>query len=217
MKNKELLRQAFVHRSYINEHPDFGLDHNERLEFLGDAVLEIVVTEFLYFKFPDKPEGDLTNLRASLVNAKMLSQVAFDLEIEDNLYLSKGESRDKGSKARSYILADVIEAIIGALYLDQGIKVAEKFIEKNILSRLGDVLDQQLYMDPKSTFQEKAQEIYGTTPHYIVMSESGPDHAKIFKMAVFIGDEKVAIGEGTSKQEAQVDAAQKAIQKKNWE
>jgi len=217
MKNKDLLKQAFVHRSYINEHPDFALDHNERLEFLGDAVLEIIVTEFLYFKFPDKPEGDLTNLRASLVNAKMLSQVAVDLAIENNLYLSKGEARDRGGKARSYILADVIEAIIGAVYLDQGMKVAKLFIEQNILSRLDDVLAQELYLDPKSKFQEKAQEFYGITPHYAVISENGPDHAKIFKVAVFIGDEKIAQGEGTSKQEAQVEAATNALIAKDWQ
>lgn len=217
MKNQQLLKQAFVHRSYINEHPDFALDHNERLEFLGDAVLEIIVTEFLYFKFPDKPEGELTNLRASLVNAKMLSQVAADLNIERNLYLSKGEARDKGSKARSYILADAVEAVIGALYLDQGLSVAKKFIKTNILSRLDTVLKQELYLDPKSKFQEKAQEIYGITPHYAVVAENGPDHAKIFKIAVFIGDEKIAQGEGTSKQEAQVEAASKALIKKNWQ
>src|SRR3989339_422165 len=207
MKNQDLLRQALVHRSYINEHSDFELDHNERLEFLGDAVLEIIVTEYLYFTFPDKPEGELTNLRASLVNAKMLSQVASDLAIEENLYLSRGESRDNDSKARSFILADAVEAIIGALYLDGGMEAAKQFIASNVLTHLNEVLKNELYLDPKSKFQERAQEVYGVTPHYIVLSESGPDHAKVFHIAVFIGEEKIAEGTGTSKQEAQVAAA----------
>lgn len=216
LKDKNLLKQAVVHRSYLNEHPDFELDHNERLEFLGDAVLEIVVTEFLYFTFPDKPEGELTNLRASLVNAKMLATVARDLDIENNLYLSKGEARDANSKARNYILADAVEAIIGAVYLDQGMPAAKAFIETHILSRLQEVLKHKLYLDPKSIFQEKAQEVYGVTPHYTVVNEEGPDHAKVFDVAVFIGEEQVAQGRGTSKQEAQVEAAIKALQEKGW-
>ena len=216
MRDKDLLRQALVHRSYINEHPDFELDHNERLEFLGDAVLEIIVTEYLYFTFPDKPEGDLTNLRASLVNAKMLAHVARDLTIEDNLYLSKGESRDSDSKARNYILADALEAIIGALYLDQGMDATREFVHTVVLSRLSDVLKNELYVDPKSKFQEKSQEVYGLTPHYSVISENGPDHAKVFHIAVYIGEEKVAEGTGTSKQEAQVEAAAAALAVKGW-
>lgn len=216
LKNKNLLKQAVVHRSYLNEHPEFELDHNERLEFLGDAVLEIIVTEFLYFTFPEKPEGELTNLRASLVNAKMLATVARDLDIENNLYLSKGESRDAQSKARNYILADAVEAIIGAVYLDQGMAGAKQFVEAQVLSRLKDVLKHKLYLDPKSTFQEKAQEIHGVTPHYVVLSEEGPDHAKVFDIAVYIGNEEVARGKGTSKQEAQVEAAIKALQEKGW-
>ncbi|MFH1325903.1 MAG: ribonuclease III [Candidatus Falkowbacteria bacterium] len=215
-KNEDLLKQALVHRSYINEHSDFELDHNERLEFLGDAVLEIVVTEFLYHKFPEKPEGQLTNLRASLVNAKMLTQIAYELGIEPNLYLSKGESKDSNTKARNYIIADAVEAIIGAIYLDRGASVAKKFIVEKILSHLDEVLDQQLYLDPKSTFQEKAQELYNITPHYSVLSEIGPDHKKIFDVGVYIGEELVAKGKGTSKQEAQVEAALTAIEKKKW-
>jgi len=126
-KNKDLLRQALVHRSYLNEHPDFSVGHNERLEFLGDAVLEIVITEHLYLNYPNTPEGDLTNWRASLVNAKMLYRVASELGVENFLFLSRGESRDKNSKARQYILANSIEAIIGAIYLDQGIEPARQF------------------------------------------------------------------------------------------
>jgi len=215
-KNKDLLKQAMVHRSYINEHSDFKLDHNERLEFLGDAVLEIVVTEFLYFKFPEKPEGELTNLRASLVNAKMLSKVAIELDIDGNLYLSKGESKDKNTKARQYILADAVEAIIGAIHLDQGIKKSEKFIKNKILSHLDEVIEQELYLDPKSKFQEKSQEVCNITPHYSVLSETGPDHAKTFEVGLYIEDKLVAKGKGTSKQEAQVDAAAKGLEEKDW-
>ncbi|PIT93660.1 ribonuclease III [Candidatus Falkowbacteria bacterium CG10_big_fil_rev_8_21_14_0_10_43_11] len=215
-KNKELLKQAMVHRSYLNEHVSFALSHNERLEFLGDAVLELIVTEHLYFKFPDKPEGDLTNLRASLVNAKMLAQVAEALEIEDSLYLSRGESKDANSKARQFILADAVEAIIGAVYLDQGSHAAKKFISRKILCHLDEVIERELYLDPKSKFQERSQELYGITPHYIVISENGPDHAKNFAVGAYIGDEFIAQGNGTSKQEAQVKAAAEALKKKGW-
>jgi len=215
-KNKDLLKQAMVHRSYLNEHSNFELDHNERFEFLGDAVLEIVVTEFLYFKFPDKPEGDLTNLRASLVNAKMLSFVAQGLDIDDYLYLSRGESKDKNSKARQYILADAVEAIIGAIFLDQGTRAAKKFIKNKILCNLDKVIKEQLYLDPKSKFQEKSQEVYGITPHYNVISECGPDHDKVFTIGLYIGEDFVAQGKGNSKQEAQVEAAIAGIKKKKW-
>jgi len=161
-KDLDLLKQAVVHRSYLNEHPDFKTGHNERLEFLGDAVLEIAVTEYLYLTYPEVPEGDLTNWRASLVNSKMLYEVANELGIEKNLYLSKGEAKDKNKKSRQFILADAVEAIIGAIYLDQGIKVAKKFILKNIVSKLDMILENKLYLDPKSRFQEKSQEEKGT-------------------------------------------------------
>lgn len=215
-KNQDLLRQAMVHRSYLNEHPEFPLGHNERLEFLGDAVLEIVVTENLYHNYPETPEGDLTNWRASLVNAKMLAFVAGEMKIEEFLYLSKGESKDKNSKARQYILANAIEAIIGAIYLDQGIEPAGKFIHERILFRLQAILADELYLDPKSKFQEKAQEIFKLTPHYKILSESGPDHNKIFDVGLYLGDELVSHGQGSSKQEAQIDAAAKGIKVKGW-
>lgn len=214
--NQDLLRQSVVHRSYLNEHPEFNLSQNERLEFLGDAVLEIVVTEHLFQKYPDTPEGDLTNWRASLVNAKMLASIAQEIEIEKFLYLSKGESKDKNSKARLYILANAIEALIGAIYLDQGIEAAKKFILDKIVVKLGFILDNKLYLDPKSKFQEKAQDVHGITPHYKVLSEMGPDHAKTFEIGLYLSDELIAIGEGTSKQEAQVDAAAKGLKKKGW-
>lgn len=215
-KNKELLKQAIVHRSYLNEHPDFELNHNERLEFLGDAVLEIIVTEHLFYNFPDNPEGDLTNWRASLVNSKMLAIIAQEIALEDYLYLSKGEARDKNSKARQYILADAVEALIGAIYLDQGMRSTIKFIKARILSKLEHILTNQLYLDPKSKFQEKSQEELGITPHYKVLKESGPDHAKTFEVGLYTGDKLVAKGKGLSKQEAQVNAAIKGIKKKGW-
>jgi ribonuclease-3 len=215
-KNDSLLKQALVHRSYLNEHPDFNIGHNERLEFLGDAVLEIVVTEFLYLSFENTPEGDLTNWRASLVNAKMLYEVARDLGIEEDLYLSKGESKDKNKKSRQYILADAVEAIIGAMYLDQGIEVAKKFILTNVVSRLDEILENQSYLDPKSHFQEKSQELKGITPHYQILDETGPDHAKIFTVGLYLGEELIISGVGSSKQEAQVDAAAKGLKKLAW-
>ena len=215
-KDKDLIRQAMVHRSYLNEHPDFRVGHNERLEFLGDAVLEIVVTEHLFLSFKDVPEGDLTNWRASLVNAKMLYEIAQELSIEDYLYLSKGEARDKNKKSRQFILANAIEAIIGAIYLDQGITAAKKFIIKNIVCKLDGILENRLYLDPKSRFQEKAQEEKGVTPRYQILEESGPDHAKTFQVGLYLGDDLVASGSGLSKQEAQVEAAIKGIKKMGW-
>jgi len=215
-KNSDLLKQAVVHRSYLNEHPDFELHHNERLEFLGDAVLEIIVTEILFHDFMDTPEGDLTNWRASLVNYRMLATIADELGIDKYLYLSKGESKDKNSKARQIILANAMEAIIGAIYLDQGIRPAKKFIKAFIVSKLDNILTNQLYLDPKSKFQERAQEIYGVTPHYKVLSESGPDHAKDFVVGLYLNNELVAQGKGTSKQEAQVAAADEGLKNKNW-
>lgn len=215
-KNQDLLKQSVVHRSYLNEHSDFKLEHNERLEFLGDAVLEIIVTEYLFHTFPDKPEGELTNWRASLVCSKMLSDVAKEIGLEEYLYLSRGESKDKKSKARQYILANAVEALIGAIYLDQGVNPAEQFINEFIISKLDNILENKLYMDPKSRFQEKAQEETGITPHYKVLSETGPDHAKNFTVGLFLGDDMVASGEGSSKQEAQVEAAEKGIKIKSW-
>jgi len=215
-KNESLLKQALVHRSYLNEHPDFKIGHNERLEFLGDAVLEIVVTEFLYLNFTTTPEGDLTNWRASLVNAKMLYEIAAELDVEECLYLSKGESKDKNKKSRQFILANSVEAIIGAMYLDQGIEAAKKFILKNVVSKLDDILRNQTYLDPKSRFQEKAQEERGITPHYQILDETGPDHAKIFTVGLYLDEELISSGKGSSKQEAQVEAAANGLKKMNW-
>jgi ribonuclease-3 len=215
-KERDMLVQAFVHRSYLNEHPDFKLDHNERLEFLGDAVIELVVTEYLYANFPN-PEGDLTNWRAALVNAKMLSEIASEIGMEDYLYLSRGEAKDAGSKARQFILANAIEALIGAIYLDQGMAGARQFIDRFVLTKFAYILEHKLYIDPKSRFQEIAQETMGVTPSYKVISETGPDHAKEFNVGVYLGAELVANGLGSSKQDAQIEAARKALETKGWQ
>ena len=215
--NKDFLRQSVVHRSYINENPKFSLGHNERLEFLGDAVLELVVTEYLFVKYPNSPEGEMTNFRASLVNANKLSEIASEIGLEPFLYLSKGKSKDKHSKARQYILANALEAVIGAIYLDQGKIAVEQFIKERILTKIDYIIQHKLYLDPKSRFQEMAQEKAGVTPNYKVHKEEGPDHAKIFSIGVYLGNELVVEGKGSSKQEAQIEAAEKALKVKGWE
>lgn len=214
--NRDFLLQALVHRSYINEHPDFKVGHNERLEFLGDAVLELVITKFLYNSF-DIDEGKLTNLRAALVNAKICADIANDVGLEEFLFLSKGEQKDAGSKARLYILANATEAVIGALYMDGGIDAASDFIHRYFITRLKFIIDNQLFVDPKSRFQEAAQELVGITPNYKVLEEAGPDHNKKFVVGLFLGTDLVAQGEGTSKQEAQEAAARLALAVKGWE
>ena len=214
-KTKKLLQQAFVHRSYLNEHPDCGLDHNERLEFLGDAVLELAVTRHLYTNYSN-PEGELTAWRAALVNSKMLSEVAQHLGFNDYLMLSKGETQDIG-RARQFILANTFEAVVGAIYLDRGFEKAEEFVKKNLIKELPTILEKKLYFDPKSRFQEEAQKKTGTTPTYEVLGESGPDHAKNFIVGVFLGDQLIAQGDGPSKQVAQEKAAEAALNKKKWE
>lgn len=215
-RDHTLLLQALTHRSYLNEHTDYKHEHNERLEFLGDAVLELVVTEHLYKTYPN-PEGDLTNWRAALVNAKTLAEIGNDLDFESYLLLSKGESKDKNSKARTYILANAMEAIIGAIYLDGGRPAAEDFIQRHILSHLPRILELKLYIDSKSKFQETAQDMLGITPTYKVLEETGPDHQKEFTVGVFLQKEMVAVGRGTSKQEAQVAAAEAALEAKGWQ
>lgn len=214
-KNKDLLTQAFVHRSYLNENPDFNLDQNERLEFLGDAVLELVITAHLYKSFPQKDEGELTNWRAALVNAKMLTRVAEQLGFNDFLLLSRGETKELG-KARQYILANTFEALIGAIYLDSGYEPCEAFITKYLISKLPEIIESKSYKDAKSHFQEQAQEKAGVTPVYKVVGEWGPDHKKKFTVAVFLGSQQVAEGEGYSKQEAEEEAARAALLVKKW-
>ncbi len=210
-KDSTLLQKALTHRSYLNENIGLNLEHNERLEFLGDAVLEFVITEYLYTHYL-RPEGELTNWRASLVNSDMLAKVATHLNLGDYLYLSKGENKDE-SRGRQYILANATEALIGAIYLDLGINEAKKFIGNYILTRLPYILENQLYIDPKSHFQEVTQEKTGITPHYEVMDESGPDHAKTFKVGVYLNSDLIGVGTGYSKQEAEFNAAKLALEK----
>lgn len=214
-KDINILKNALVHRSYLNEHKDFPIDQNERLEFLGDAVLELSVTDYLYHNYKDD-EGVLTNWRSALVNATHLAMIAEKLGVYNFLYLSRGESQDTNKKARGYILANAMEALLGAIYLDQGFRTVDKFIKKNILSTLPEIIASQTYIDAKSRFQEKAQEINSVTPRYRVLSESGPDHNKKFIIGVYLDKELVADGEGYSKQEAQTDAATKALKVKGW-
>lgn len=215
-RNRDLLTQALVHRSYLNENPEFHLAHNERLEYLGDAVLELVVTEHLYNNYPN-PEGELTNWRAALVNARMLAELAQEMQLDNFLFLSKGERRDANSKARLSILANAVEAVIGALYLDQGYEACSGLIGRLLLPKLPHILEHRLYLDPKSKLQELSQEKLGVTPGYRVVSESGPDHAKQFTIAVMFNNDSVAEGVGDSKQAAQVAAAEAALKVKGWE
>ncbi len=208
--NKDLLKEALTHRSYLNEEPTWPLPHNERLEYLGDAVLELVVTEDLFKRFPESSEGQLTVLRASLVNYQMLAQVANDIDLGKYILLSRGESRDKG-KAREVILANTFEALVGALYLDQGFEETRTFIENNVLVHLDEILKKRTYKDPKSELQEIIQERLKVTPTYKVLDEKGPAHKKNFRVGVFFGDALVAEGVGSSKQEGEVKAAENAL------
>lgn len=214
-KHPEFLIQAFVHRSYLNEHRDFPSGHNERLEFLGDAVLELVVTEFLFSEFGN-PEGELTNWRAALVNANTLAQVAYEIGLEPYLFLSHGEAKDAGTKARDYIMANLFEALSGAIYLDQGYDVCKQFITRWVIAKLETIFESSSHLDAKSRFQESAQEVLGITPTYKVLKEAGPDHAKNFVVGAFLDKELVAEGIGSSKQEAQTEAAEAALKVKGW-
>lgn len=214
-KDKSLLKQAFTHRSFVNENKTFTIGHNERLEFLGDAVLELVVTEYLYSKYPNATEGDLTSYRSALVNAITLSEVARNLNVNEFLLLSKGEAKDEG-RARLYILANTIEAIIGAIFLDQGYEAAKNFISKNTFHLIDKIIEEKTWLDSKSYFQEMAQEHTGITPSYKTIKEEGPDHDKNFTVGVYLEKELVVSGKGSSKQEAEQDAARKALEKKEW-
>jgi ribonuclease-3 len=214
-KDKDLLKQAFIHRSYINENPSAGLAHNERLEFLGDAVLELIVTDYLYKKYPTYTEGELTSVRSALVNAIIISEIASSVGMNDYLLLSRGEAKDNG-KARQYILANTYEAYIGAVYLDQGYEVTDKFISKTLLHKTDEIVNKKLWRDAKSLVQEKAQEFVNLTPAYKVLSEAGPDHDKHFTVGIYFGKDLIGEGKGKSKQEAEQKAAESALKIKNW-
>jgi ribonuclease-3 len=214
-KDEDLLKQAFTHRSFLNEHKSLKGKHNERLEFLGDAVLELVITDYLYEKYPDKTEGDLTSIRSALVNAQTCAEVAKQIEVNDFLLLSKGEAKDTG-RARQYILANALEAIIGAIYLDGGYETVKDFIFKYMTPMTEKIVEEELWIDSKSKFQEKAQDVAGTTPSYKTLKEEGPDHDKRFTVGVFLGDTLVSEGRGDSKQDAEQDAARRALKEKDW-
>ncbi len=214
VKDESLYLSAFTHRSYLNENRSFELPHNERLEFLGDAVLELVATEYLY-KHYNHPEGELTNFRSALVNYKMLSEIAKRLGFEKFLLMSKGEAKDTG-RARQVILANCIEAVIGAMYLDQGYDKTAEFIEREVLVELPAIINGGKYLDPKSKLQELVQEKKGVTPTYGVVTESGPDHNKIFVVAAYVGSTEVGRGQGPSKQEAEISAAENALKQNNF-
>jgi len=214
-KDKNLLTQAFCHRSYINENPSFDIGHNERLEFLGDAVLDLIITEYLFDKYPDKEEGLLTIWRASLVNGSMLSEIAKELGFDNYLLLSKGEEKETG-KGRQEILEDTFESFIGALHLDQGYDKVTEFIAKYIIPKLPEIIETESFIDSKSKFQELAQELNKITPTYKVVKEWGPDHDKHFVCGLYLEDKLVAEGEGRSKQEAETDAATKALELKEF-
>ena len=213
-KNINLLKEALTHRSYLNENPSWGKDflssHNERLEFLGDAVLELIVTEVLFKDYPNSAEGELTSIRSALVNYQMLADVSREIVLSDYILLSRGEAKDTG-KARDVILANAFESLIGAIYLDGGYEAAGKFINSFVMKRVAEVMEKELYRDPKSFLQEIIQEKMKITPTYDVISEKGPDHAKVFRVGVYFGDQLITEGEGLSKQEAEVEAAKNAL------
>lgn len=213
--DSKLLKQAFTHRSYINENRDSGLEHNERLEFLGDAVLELVITDFLYRKMKESDEGELTSLRSALVNAETCAKVATSLGVNDFLLLSKGESKDTG-RARTYILANTLEALIGAIYLDKDYEAAKDFILAHVAPLMEEIVKEGSWIDAKSLFQERAQEHLGHTPVYKTLRESGPDHDKHFTVAVTVGNTSYGEGEGKSKQDAEQAAAKDALDKQGW-
>lgn len=213
--DKGLLKQAFTHRSYLNENKDSGIEHNERLEFLGDAVLELVSTDYLYNEYPKKPEGDLTALRSALVNSVMLASLSTDLDFNKYLLLSKGESKDMG-RARQYILANTFEAVVGAIYMDSGYDRARSFIARVLLPKTKEIEEKRLWIDAKSFFQEKAQEKTGVTPMYKTLKEYGPDHDKEFTVGLYLNELLVSEGKGKSKQEAEQDAARNGLHARKW-
>ena len=214
-KDKNYLLSAMTHRSFLNENRDATQPHNERLEFLGDAVLELVVTDFLFGEYPEKQEGELTAIRAALVNSNTLSLMATALGINEYLLLSKGEAKDIG-RARQYILANTFESIVGAIYLDQGYDAARDFVSRQIFPLTKDIVEKRLWQDPKSRFQERAQEVTGITPSYQTLKEQGPDHDRTFTVGVFLGDQCIAQGEGRAKQEAEQKAAENGLVEKGW-
>lgn len=215
-EDESLLDKAFIHRSYLNEHRKEGIESNERLEFLGDAVLELIATRYLFNKHPNKAEGELTNLRSALVQGRHLAEVSKELHLGKYLYLSNGEE-NSGGREKNYILANALEAVIGAIYLDQGFEKSSEFVNQFILSRLDEIIEKNLFADPKSTLQEFVQEKFETTPTYNILSEEGPDHEKEFEAGVYIDEKLISSGKGSSKQKAESVAAENALKDKSWQ
>ncbi|MCX6733563.1 MAG: ribonuclease III [Candidatus Peregrinibacteria bacterium] len=213
--NEDLLKLAFIHKSYVNEQKGLK-EHNERLEFLGDAVLELVTTEYLFKNYPLKQEGELTNWRSALVKGNHLAEVSRELSLGKYLNLSRGEEHS-GGREKPHILANVLEAVIGAIFLDRGYRVSRKFIDDFILTKLDVIIEKGLHIDGKSLFQEMAQGKLNTTPHYVLLSETGPDHNKVFTMGAYIGEELIAKGNGASKQKAEENAAMEAVRAQGWD
>ncbi len=211
-KDKALLEEAVTHRSYLNEDVSRSKAHNERLEFLGDAVLELIVTEELFYRYPDYTEGQMTPIRSALVNYQMMADVGKSIGMDAHILLSRGEAKDMG-RGREVIVANAMESVIGALHLDGGYAAAKYFVDKTIMARLDEVMRRKLYKDPKSVLQEKVQEEKKVTPTYHVLKETGPDHAKLFTVGAYFGDELMAEGSGMSKQDAEIEAARNALGK----
>lgn len=205
-----ILENALIHRSFLNEHRNWKLESNERLEFLGDAVLELIVTDYLFHNYSNE-EGELTNWRAALVNAESLAPVAEKIQLEKFLFVGRGEQKNRRSKLN--IMADALEALIGAIYLDLGLKESENFINKYIISKLPNILENQLFVDAKTALQERAQREWKITPDYKVVQEGGPDHNKWFEIGVFINKKLMGKGRGSSKQKAEKEAAKAALKK----
>lgn len=214
-EDRELLKTAFVHKSYVNEHRNQGIKHNERLEFLGDAVLELATTKHLFTNYPKQNEGQMTTFRSALVKGRHLAEIAEQLELGQYLFLSNGEEKS-GGRQKKYILANTVESLIGAIYLEKGYDIAEKFIKQFILTKLDEIIEKGLHIDAKSRFQEICQEKESITPHYEVIEATGPDHKKIFVMGAYIEDELIAKGSGSSKQKAEEKAAKNALKEKGW-
>lgn len=211
-RNKGLLAQAFVHRSFLNEHRGEGLISNERLEFLGDSVLNFIVSQYLYLTYPDHPEGDLTNFRASIVKTNFLSKISQVLSLGDYILMSRGEE-ESGGRKRETILADTLEAFLGAFFIDQGIEVCEQFVQKNIVPHLSLIIKEKSYRDYKSRLQEHTQTERDGTPIYRVLSMEGPDHNRVFRVGVYVHKKLIGKGDGKSKQEAEQEAARAALDK----